>query len=149
MSVDHYRRNARAVSVTARDALRRRITGFRSPAAVFLVVLSACVSESERPERALPQAAVPDAPPSPAVRTPRPEVGSELRTRVSQVPAFARLPASDQRWVLEQAAERVADPNARELVPLVQQLAEVRAFAVSEREEPLPAPPPQENGEVR
>jgi hypothetical protein len=59
---------------------------------------------------------------------------------VSKLPAFARLPGSDQAWVLAQAGARIKDPKAPELVPLVEQLAEVRLFALSEREQPLPAP---------
>ena len=54
---------------------------------------------------------------------------------------FARLPASDQEWVLTQAMARVQEPSDPELLSLVNQLSEVRLFAASEREEPMPPEP--------
>lgn len=115
-------------------ALRAAVAG------ACLIVLGACSSENNRPDQSAPISVSPRAPSSLAARPARNEPASQLRGRVSKLPAFARLPDSDQAWVLAQAAARIDDPNARELVPLVEQLAEVRLFAVSERDEPLPAP---------
>lgn len=69
-----------------------------------------------------------------------------LREHASEVPGFARLPASDQAWVLAQAGARISDPDDPALPRLVAELASVRLFAVSEREEPLPGPRSLEEG---
>jgi hypothetical protein len=63
-----------------------------------------------------------------------------LRALARRSVVFVRLPASDQEWVLTQAMARVQDPSDPVLPSLVDELSEVRLFAVSEREEPMPAP---------
>lgn len=104
-----------------------------------LAVLLACSAQSTEPDQSAPRAVGLQVPSSRATEPARSELSHALRARVVQLPAFARLPASDQAWVLAKASATIKDANARELEPLVQQLAEVRQFAVSEREEPLPA----------
>jgi len=66
----------------------------------------------------------------------------ELRVRARASVGFARLPASDQDWVLDQARARVRGPNDPDLTRVVEELSAVRLFAVSEREEPLPPAQP-------
>jgi hypothetical protein len=112
-------------------ALRSAVAG------AFLLVLLACAENDKRDQPA--RRAIAPAPSSLAAPPARDEPANLLRARVSKLPAFAALPGSDQAWVLAQAGARIMDKNAPELVPLVEQLAEVRQFAVSEREEPLPA----------
>lgn len=61
----------------------------------------------------------------------------ESRARAITSPVFSRLPPSDKRWVLAQARPRLRGPDDPTLEQVVQELSEVRLFAVSEREEPL------------
>jgi hypothetical protein len=61
----------------------------------------------------------------------------ESRARVITSPVFSSLPPPDQRWVLVQARARLQGPDDPRLEQVVQELSEVRLFAVSEREEPL------------
>jgi hypothetical protein len=61
----------------------------------------------------------------------------EPRARAITSPVFSRLPPSDKRWVLAQAHARLRGPEDPRLEQVVQELSEVRLFAVSEREEPL------------
>ena len=70
------------------------------------------------------------------------DVGREdaLHAVARESAVFARLPASDQEWVITQAMARVQDPSDPVLASLIDELSEVRLFAVSEREEPMPAP---------
>lgn len=117
--------------------------------AVAFVAFLGCSAEDERAEKAdgaagveavAAPAARPGAAPNEPPREPSKELSEELRARVGQVPAFARLPGADQAWVLAKVGARVSDANGREVAALVEQLAEVRQFAISEREEPMAAP---------
>lgn len=76
---------------------------------------------------------------------PGPDLDAEWRRRSLASPAFGRLPAPDQRWVLMQARSRTNGPDDPQLAQVVQELSEVRLFAVSEREDPLPFNPSRQS----
>jgi hypothetical protein len=94
------------------------------------------------PDRVPPPSVTDRATDRPAGSGPRPVLASDdedfaSRARAITSPVFSRLPPSDRRWVLAQAHARLQGADDPKLEQVVQELSEVRLFAVSEREEPL------------